>query len=451
MMVTIGGRGTGAPSSSGRSNRPSSTSDSATRLTEWPISSAMSCAVSASSTSVSVTMRPWRIRSLMTSTARSDMRLASSWMVIASGSTISRAIFSFWSCAPWPFSRWVRRRNEATERVRSSSAEVALATVRRPRLRCSPPRGGRGVGTRTFCGSMGVSAGRRTTRAAPPLRRLARASAPAGGAAAAVGALRGTDGDGAGSPPARRRRASSSRLALEIGLLGAAQLFLALARLGGLALDALARLALAARLRRPPPGGGGPPPRAPARRGARGRAPRAARRSASAGRRRSWAAAARRASRARRGGRAARPEWAWPADGGFAAELAARRTARARRDAGVSPGARTRRFTFSTTTALLRPCEKLWRTVPCSTGRFRCKVAFGGGRPADLSLLFVSFMPIPNRLAFQPISSGLPGVRGAHRPARRRVLSWWSRPLRSRDNGANAPPSRERPSSPLQI
>ncbi len=37
----------------------------------------------------------------------------------------------------------------------------------------------------------------------------------------------------------------------------------------------------------------------------------------------------------------------------------------------VSPGPRTRRFTFSTTTALLRPCEKLWRTVPCSTGRFR--------------------------------------------------------------------------------
>ena len=34
----------------------------ATRLTEWPISSATSCAVSASSTSVSVTMRPWRIK-----------------------------------------------------------------------------------------------------------------------------------------------------------------------------------------------------------------------------------------------------------------------------------------------------------------------------------------------------------------------------------------------------
>ena len=43
--------------------------DSATRLTEWPISSAMSWASSASSTSVRVTIRPWRIKSLITSTA----------------------------------------------------------------------------------------------------------------------------------------------------------------------------------------------------------------------------------------------------------------------------------------------------------------------------------------------------------------------------------------------
>ena len=33
----------------------------------------------------------------------------------------------------------------------------------------------------------------------------------------------------------------------------------------------------------------------------------------------------------------------------------------------VSPGAAMRRLTFSTTTALLRPWLKLWRTTPCST------------------------------------------------------------------------------------
>ena len=71
----------------------------------------------------------------MTSTARSDMRFASSWMVIASGKTISREIFSLASWTPWPLRRWVRRRKAATERVRSSSPAVALATVRRPRLR----------------------------------------------------------------------------------------------------------------------------------------------------------------------------------------------------------------------------------------------------------------------------------------------------------------------------
>ena len=216
MMVTIGGRGTGAPSSSGRSNRPSSTSDSATRLTEWPISSAMSCALSASSTSVSVTMRPWRIKSLITSTARSDMRLASSWMVIASGRTISRAIFSFWSCAPWPFSRCVRRRNEATERVRSSSPEVALVTVSRPRLRCSPPRAGRGVGTRTFCPGR-LSAGRLTTRRAssssPP---AARASAPGRALARGLGRGAGPTGMAPVRRRRRRRRASSSDCRLKL-------------------------------------------------------------------------------------------------------------------------------------------------------------------------------------------------------------------------------------------
>jgi hypothetical protein len=44
--------------------------------------------------------------------------------------------------------------------------------------------------------------------------------------------------------------------------------------------------------------------------------------------------------------------------------------------AGVAtlPGVITRLFTFSTTTCLERPWEKLWRTVPCSVGRFKDRV-----------------------------------------------------------------------------
>ena len=63
----------------------------------------------------------------------------------------------------------------------------------------------------------------------------------------------------------------------------------------------------------------------------------------------------------------------------------------------ASPGPKTRRFTFSTTTALLRPCEKLCRTVPCSIGRFKCNVDFGGA-PADSAATFGG----PDELADRP-------------------------------------------------
>ena len=128
------------------------------------------------------------------------------------------------------------------------------------------------------------------------------------------GATRGIDGDGAGSPPDKAPSRLVLRLTLEIGFLRAAKLFVALARFGGLAFEAVARLALAPRLglrllaaavlllARP---------RVDA---APGRAPRAARRSRWAARRRSWAAAARPVSPARPG-RASprRRERAWPA------------------------------------------------------------------------------------------------------------------------------------------
>ena len=98
MMVTTGGRGSRSSSVSGSSSwRPSSTSDSATRLTVWPSSSAMICAVSASITSVILWICPCFMSMRITSTARSDMRLASSAMVIVSGIVTSRDNFSFCS------------------------------------------------------------------------------------------------------------------------------------------------------------------------------------------------------------------------------------------------------------------------------------------------------------------------------------------------------------------
>ena len=132
--------------------------------------------------------------------------------------------------------------------MRSSSPEVALVTVSRPRLRCSPLRVGRGVGTTTFCRRERTSAGRRTTRAL---------FVCAGGAAARWASAPATAAPGAAGPTRRdrwgRRRFAAGkaaarfllRLALEIGFLGAAQLLVALARFGGLAFDAVARLALA--------------------------------------------------------------------------------------------------------------------------------------------------------------------------------------------------------------
>ena len=104
----------------------------------------MSWAVSASIVSLMVAICPCFISRRMTSTARSVMRLASSWMVIASGMVTSRTSFSFGSALAWPLSRWVRRRNEATERSRTSSARSAVTKVRRPRSLAGAPRGAAG-------------------------------------------------------------------------------------------------------------------------------------------------------------------------------------------------------------------------------------------------------------------------------------------------------------------
>ncbi len=72
-------------------------------------------------------------------------------MVIVSGRTTSRDRRSF--CSTTPFMRWVRRRNEATERVRSSpSLAVAVVTVRRPQFFISPTRVGLTAGTASLGG-----------------------------------------------------------------------------------------------------------------------------------------------------------------------------------------------------------------------------------------------------------------------------------------------------------
>src|SRR5690348_11783930 len=65
---------------------------------------------------------------------------------------------------------------------------------------------------------------------------------------------------------------------------------------------------------------------------------------------------------------------------------------------GLSPGNENLRFLVSTTTDLVRPCEKFWRTVPCSRpGRFSVKVFFGVTLNVLSSPDFVSFIPYPLR------------------------------------------------------
>jgi len=134
MIVTTGGRDFRSASESGAPSRPVSTSDSATRLTVWPKSSAISCAVSASSTTFAVTIWPCFINSLMRSTARMDMRAASSCTVMVSGMTTSRRTRSLPRCWRASFSRSRARLTEASERWRSSSSS-ALAMVSLPERR----------------------------------------------------------------------------------------------------------------------------------------------------------------------------------------------------------------------------------------------------------------------------------------------------------------------------
>ena len=156
-------------------------------------------------------------------------------MVIASGIVTSRTSFSFGSLDAMPLRRCVRRRNEATERSRTSSARSAVTSVRRPRCFSTPARGaGRGAaGARAAPGRRGrgaSSSSASSARRAPgparavsssPKRFLAtspalrlvsssclrRSSSSRLRASAASRSLRSTD-----SRPARRRASSSAIL-----------------------------------------------------------------------------------------------------------------------------------------------------------------------------------------------------------------------------------------------
>ncbi len=87
-----------------------------------------------------------------------------------------------------------------------------------------------------------------------------------------------------------------------------------------------------------------------------------------------------------------------------------------------------RRFTFSTTTALVRPWEKLWRTTPVSGGRcFKCRV-FGGETLRVLSPLFsLSLIRFPTPGPFDAQTSWT----DLHRPLQRRARPYNRRQLRS--------------------
>ncbi len=257
----------------------------------------------------------------------------------------------------------MRRRKEATERVRSSCAAVAVVTVRRPRSFCSPPREGVGRGGSGALTAMTPAADARRAARRLPWRWAVVAVAARGllGSGDRRGArLRRTLKAGAASvrlgersPPARRRRASSSERRFGFGLAGEALLLLALARFGGGAFLALTLLAFGARL--------GVRHRAAAvfllagagvgERAGAGLSLIVGQRAQHDAGADAWAAAGRAVSRAAAGGGGA------SGGGGAAGGAGAGGLAPALRLGLDPPGAR--RFTFSTTTTLERPWEKL--------------------------------------------------------------------------------------------
>ncbi len=129
-------------------------------------------------------------------------------MVIASGIVTSRTSFSFGSLEATPLSRWVRRRNEATERSRTSSARSAVTKRKTAAL--------------FFTAARGAGRGAAGARAAPGRRLRGASSSSASSARRAPGPVRAVSSTPkrflATSPALRLvsssclRRSSSSRL-----------------------------------------------------------------------------------------------------------------------------------------------------------------------------------------------------------------------------------------------
>ena len=339
------------------SNRPSSTSEAATRLTVWPSSSAISCAVSASITSVILCIAPCFISRRMTSTARSDMRLASSWMLMASGITTSRISFSFGSLDWCPLRRWVRRRNEAIERSRTSSAVSAVTSVRRPRCLA-----GAGLAV-VFGGTAGRTAppGPRRIWRGPSSSSVASAATPGARAAGAAAALAAAAVLASASPKRFLASSSALRLASSSARWRSSS---ALRRASAASRSACSMPSL--ELRR--------------------RASSSASRRSSISRTLASASALARAERSSSVRvRSTTPEPPRGVAGGAGrvigaglggAALATTGSGACGASAGPSPPTR-RLPRFSTTTCLVRPWLKLWRTVPVSTRGFSVKVLVG--------------------------------------------------------------------------
>src|SRR5262249_51271830 len=86
----------------------------------------------------------------------------------------------------------------------------------------------------------------------------------------------------------------------------------------------------------------------------------------------------------------------------------------------VSAAPTVRRFTFSTTTALVRPWLKLWRTTPCSTPRLSVSVLVG----ATLRVFSPGFFSVIQR----PICAGRMSCKTPTLP-RFQALSLCARPM----------------------
>ena len=321
MMVMTGARGLRSASESLAVSMTCSTSEAETRTTLWPNSSMMSSAVSWSMVWFWVAMMPLFMSALTTSAERSAMRTASSCTVIASGSWTSRTTFSLGAPDPIAWRRWrsCLRFMAASERWRPPPPPVASESVSLPVRRLSPERSLRRASGRG-------SAGRRSSRSlrAPPGRAPPRGSAGEPGipASATAGAA------------ARAARASSSALRRASS---SARWRSASSR----SRSSRSRASISARLR--------------SRSSARARSSDSRRRSSSSLRALAIANAFMRRSSSASDSPPGRREGSPPG-----------RTAGADTAACVAPGlgTTTRLRLVSTTTFLVRPCEKLCLTLP---------------------------------------------------------------------------------------